>query len=125
MLAAVMKEGIVTEIPAPARPFIDRFCHRYGVPREGAERRLLMRCVPIWKRGIWYLMERLVPQAFEHDWEAIHESSQAGTMRDIVMAVQALRYRRRATPHFINSQLSIRISGRRLQKIAELCFEKS
>ena len=108
-----MKEGLKSET------FIERFCRRSAVPRDIAERQLLMRCVPMWKRPLWLLIEKRSPNAFSQDWIAIQEACRARSMKEILEVVEALHYRGKINPTFWRNQLNLRISGRRLQDIAK------
>jgi hypothetical protein len=89
---------------------------------EGAERRLLLKSVPFWKRPFWYLVDRMDPYAFEADREAIREVARATTMDDVSAAMEALHYRGRTNPNVWRNSITLRISGNKLRAIARKCF---
>ncbi|HTI72220.1 MAG TPA: hypothetical protein VMF06_19750 [Candidatus Limnocylindria bacterium] len=112
-----MQSGIVTE------PLGIRFSRLYGGSAEEAERRLLLKSIPIWKRPLWHGAEKWAPHAVEPDRDAIREATRATSVKEIALIVEALHYRGRTNPNFWRSQLGLRISGRKLQNIAKACFQ--
>ena len=105
-----------------AADLLSHFCRRFGGRLEGAERRLLLKSVPFWKRPLWWLVDRMDPYAFEADREAIRDAARATNMEDISAALETLQYRSRTNPNVWRNSVTLRISANKLRAIANKCF---
>ncbi len=101
------------------------FCRRFSCPEADAERRLLMKCVPLWKKPVWLVVERISRMSFQHDRDAVREALRAVNLRDVAGVVETLHYRGRVNPSFWRNAFRLRLSGRRLQTIASECFRQA
>jgi hypothetical protein len=97
-------------------------CGRFGCDAEEVEEKLLLRCIPWWKRPWWHLAARIASSAFEHDRLLIREVCGATSLHDVSIAIESSHYQRKINPSFWRNTLGLRVSGRRLHAIASQYF---
>jgi hypothetical protein len=123
--AATPKTGAGRPSLPPVSPaFLDRLIAEFGWQEPKAERNLLLKCLPFWKRPLWILVETLVPSAFKHDREVIRDAGKATTMSEVAEAVDLLHYHGRFKSSFWRNSFGLRVSGRRLFELAKAHIPK-
>ena len=82
------------------------------------ERKLLLACVPAWKRPVWHLVYHHHPEIFQIDRWLVQAALRCTALTDVNRCVDDARYEGRRSPNFWRQSLGLQVSGRLLKAIA-------
>jgi hypothetical protein len=105
--------------------FRQRLAAQAGCDDESVVAHALLECVIPWKRPLYRIGRTLAPGAFEHDRDAVVDALNARSIAEVKQTVEMLHYRSRRTPSFWRDLFGLRVSGRRLMRLAGRVFRDS
>jgi hypothetical protein len=94
------------------------FCERYGCAPDEFERRVFWRCLYRHALPLAGVIWACNPEFFKTDLQAIRLIGTATSAREVLAEVNSLRDDPRTRSRFLRESLRIRISGKRLLRLA-------
>jgi hypothetical protein len=104
------------------RDFRSVFCGRFGHSLKKFEKKLFWQAVDPNIKPVAFAISCLHPGFFRRDFECIRRIAATDTPQDVAAIVNGLPYDPRFNRGFLRGFLRIRISGRRLVRIANQLF---
>lgn len=107
------------EVPSSSKEFRNAFCERFNCRRPEFEGKVFWRCLYPHAVPIAKLIMLVDSDYFQEDFEAIRHLGNASTVADVLAEVNSLHDNYRAHSKFFREVLRIRISGKRLLRLAQ------
>lgn len=85
---------------ATSATFRSVYAEQLGIRPEEFERRILWQCLPWWKRPFARFGQRFAKGLFVLDREFLKDIAEARTRSDVLVLLEAFRYRGKITPKF-------------------------
>ena len=102
----------------PLQNFKTAFCARFEYPPEKFEKRVLWNALPPEVKPLAFFIGRFRPDFFKNDLEFIRTLSTAETKQEARLIINSLHYDPTFVRGFLRGFLRLRISRRRLTRIA-------
>ena len=104
--------------PGLGRNFKTAFCARFEFPQENFERRVFWNALHPQAKPLALLIRFLRPNFFHSDFDCIRSVATAETKQEVCAIINSLQYDPAFKRGFFRGLLRIRISGRRLTRLA-------
>jgi hypothetical protein len=105
-------------LPKRERTFRELYCSRFDCRPERFERAVVLRCLHRRCLPVATLCYRLSPKFFEAELATLRYMGDALTMREIMVEMDAYSFAMRSRGHWFKRVLRVRISGRRIKRLA-------
>jgi hypothetical protein len=112
-------------MPLPNQSFGSLYARKCGCDEAAVVDRLFRESTPPWKRPLAVALQRVSGSVFEPDRDVIRDAIEAEDYGAVLRAVEGLRGHRARAGRFWRETLGIRVSGRRLLRIAAGAFGRT
>jgi len=106
-------------ITRPAGKFRADFCAHFKCRDEVFEEKLFWRCLAPHARPLAFVLELTTPSFFLGELEVLRSAGEATDLEDIIAEANKLHDTQHLRVGFIRGVLQVRLSGRRMVKVAE------
>jgi hypothetical protein len=107
---------------APNRNFKVLFCHKFNCPPQEYENQVFSRCLHRHALPWAGLLRRLNPDFFREDDSFIADLATATSHKEVVMELNRFHGRNVRDRNWLRKKLSLRISGKRVQRLSRRLF---